>query len=95
MSDSDSAIFFFVNATTGTSPTPTIQLPHANVAGKILFMVGNYTASGTDYFLRPQGTDVLHNVLGAKKTSAQSEVVGFYCVLISDGAGAWHVLREN
>jgi len=94
--DTDTYIYYRVNNIPGTPPgSPgTIQLPHANVAGKIVVVIGvNVNTAGDNAeTVYPQSGDTICSSGGCSGSglSEQNPIQ-----LISDGAGHWIVIPNQ
>lgn len=98
MSDSDTTHEFYLVDNTSTSAVG-IFLPHANVVGRVLTLIGSdYSANRSALNVFPQSTDKI--LLGTTSACASgctdpSDSVSFYTHVVSDGAGTWRVIDQN
>jgi hypothetical protein len=92
ISDAAATHLFFVN---NTSSSPTITLPHANVAGKYIRIEGTCTTSASCssnlFHVNAQGTDTifLHVFISPNPVTQVSAARG--SEFMSDGAGHWYM----
>jgi hypothetical protein len=70
----------------------TLILPPANVAGKVLSLVGSdFSSAGNSILVKPQGTDKLLS-FSAIQTSALPYQANFWLQVVSDGTGIWRII---
>jgi hypothetical protein len=69
-----------------------VTLPPANVAGKVLSLVGSdFSASGNSMRVSPQGPDKILS-FSAIVSSSLSYQANFWLQVVSDGAGIWRIV---
>jgi hypothetical protein len=81
--DSDQFLYYLVNNVANAHAT--INLPHANVAGKMVILLAANTAANSGVTLAVQpGNTLVTTVTGASGSTK--------AIALSDGAGKWYVL---
>ena len=98
MSDSDTTHQFYLVDNTSASAVG-IVLPHANVVGRVITLIGSdFSNNGNTVNVFPQTTDKIlvgtTTACGSGCTGS-SDSVNFYTHLVSDGAGTWRVIDQN
>jgi hypothetical protein len=69
-----------------------VRLPPANVAGKVLSLVGSdFSAGGNSILVSPQGADKLLSFSAIVSASASYQA-NFWLQVVSDGAGVWRIV---
>ena len=88
ISGSDPRTVFFLQATDPSINGQAVTLPPA-VAGKALWLIGNYTAVGNVFTINTTGLD---NIYPQQGGAIKSDQVGFFVYLVAGSNHDWHVL---
>ena len=86
IADSDTHLYFVVNNSSGPV---SITMPHANVRGKLIEVVG--TSKANTITVNRQGTDVIDSTYAAGGTNATTDC---FVGLLSEGNGRWKVVYQ-
>jgi hypothetical protein len=74
----------------------TVTLPPANVAGKVVTVVGSdFTAAGNGMLVKPQGTDKLLSFSTIITSVSVGFQANFWAQVVSDGSGIWRIVAEQ
>ena len=90
----DNRNVLLVNNTSGGAVT--VTLPPANVAGKVITVVGSdFTAAGNSMLVKPQGTDKLLSFSTIITSASVGFQANFWAQVVSDGGGIWRLVAEQ
>jgi hypothetical protein len=89
IADGDTREVFFIAATDTSTNGQSVTLPTA-VAGKAIWIIGNYTAAGNVFSIFTQGSDLIFQPTGSSGTSDLQ--IGFFVHLVAGSNHDWHVV---
>jgi hypothetical protein len=70
-----------------------VILPQANVAGKVLTLIGSdLSTAGNSMLIKPQGSDKILTFSSIVTSASGSYQANFWVQVVSDGTGVWRIV---